>query len=58
MGFEPTTPSLGSWYSTTELRPRCGMFDSKGSGLYLSKLCRVKNYCACIINSHVSGLPV
>ena len=21
MGFEPTTPSLGSWYSTTELRP-------------------------------------
>ncbi len=22
MGFEPTTSSLGSWHSTTELRPR------------------------------------
>ncbi len=22
MGIEPTTPSLGSWCSTTELRPR------------------------------------
>lgn len=21
MGLEPTTPSLGSWYSTIELRP-------------------------------------
>jgi hypothetical protein len=24
MGFEPTTSSLGSWHSTTELRPRSG----------------------------------
>ena len=41
MGFEPTTPSLGSWYSTTELRPLQGMYDIKNK-LYLSKLCRVK----------------
>lgn len=37
MGFEPTAPSLGSWYSTTELRPLivCLLTDM---GLYLSKL--------------------
>lgn len=34
MGFEPTAPSLGSWYSTTELRPLIVCL----TGLYLSKL--------------------
>ena len=32
MGFEPTTSSLGSWHSTTELHPHRG-----GSGLETSK---------------------
>jgi hypothetical protein len=46
MGFEPTTPSLGSWYSTTELRPRSSLVENKDKELYLSKLYHVKHYCS------------
>ena len=46
MGFEPTTPSLGSWYSTTELRPHSSLVENKDKELYLSKLYHVKHYCS------------
>ena len=46
MGFEPTTPSLGSWYSTTELRPHLSLAENKEKELYLSKLYHVKLYCS------------
>ena len=30
MGFEPTTSTLATWRSTTELRPRASKYDTKG----------------------------
>ena len=37
MGFEPTTSSLGSWHSTTELRPQTYFLNDKG----VTRLCQV-----------------